>query len=151
MVGSKFIDRAMGMITKGELARTTATLRQAHFGVVISGLLQLPHKHVGEDGVLQRDQLPQQPLTLLYPMNSVWITYRDTSIPHEGSPSLHLGPSIFMARQMYDGIVCGSICLQSQQGAPSCPPPLYQLPHMQSYNQIPLKCQSVWGTWVPIP
>ena len=39
MVGSKIIDRAMGMITKGELAKTTVTWRQAYFSVVISGSL----------------------------------------------------------------------------------------------------------------
>ena len=44
MVGSKIIDRAMGMITKGELARATMTWKQAHLSAVMSGLLQLPHK-----------------------------------------------------------------------------------------------------------
>ena len=43
MVGSKIIDRVMRMITKGELVRATVTWKQAHFGVVMSGLLQLPH------------------------------------------------------------------------------------------------------------
>ena len=31
-------------MTKGELTRVTVTRRQAHFGAVMSGLLQLPHK-----------------------------------------------------------------------------------------------------------
>ena len=46
MVGSRIIDRAMGMIPKGELTKTSATWKQAHFDVVMSGLLQLPHKGV---------------------------------------------------------------------------------------------------------
>ena len=54
MVGSKIIDRVMGMITKGELVRATATWKQAHFGAVMSGLLQLPHEGAEEMGVLQR-------------------------------------------------------------------------------------------------
>ena len=41
---SKIIDMVMGMIRKGELANTTTTWRQAHFCVVISGLLQLPYE-----------------------------------------------------------------------------------------------------------
>ena len=49
MVGSKIIDRAMAMITKGELARATVTWKQAHLGVVMSVSLQLPHK--GKRGV----------------------------------------------------------------------------------------------------
>ena len=44
MVGSMIIGRAMGMITKGELVRTTATWKQAHFSAVISRSLQLPCK-----------------------------------------------------------------------------------------------------------
>ena len=44
IVGSKIIYRAMGMITNGELVRATVTCKQAHFGAVMSGSLQLPHK-----------------------------------------------------------------------------------------------------------
>ena len=47
VVGSKIIDRVMGMITKGELARATGTWKQAHFGAVMSESLQLPHKRAG--------------------------------------------------------------------------------------------------------
>ena len=43
MVGSKIIDQAMGVITKGELANMTMTWRQAHFRTVMSRSLQLPH------------------------------------------------------------------------------------------------------------
>ena len=41
MVGSKIIDRALGCMTVGELTKATATWQQAHFGAVMSGLLQL--------------------------------------------------------------------------------------------------------------
>ena len=50
MVGSKIIDQAMGMMTKGELVRASVTWRQAHFGAVMSGLLQLPHTTSKGDG-----------------------------------------------------------------------------------------------------
>ena len=43
MVGSKIIDKALGCMTAGELAKATATWQQAHFGAVMSGLLQLSH------------------------------------------------------------------------------------------------------------
>ena len=42
MVWSKIIDWAMEIITTGELAKVPMTWRQAHFGVVMSGSLQLP-------------------------------------------------------------------------------------------------------------
>ena len=43
MVGSKIIDRALSCMTMGELTCATATWQQAHFGAVMSGLLQLSH------------------------------------------------------------------------------------------------------------
>ena len=41
VVGSKIINKALGCMTLGELAKATATWQQAHFGAVMSGLLQL--------------------------------------------------------------------------------------------------------------
>ena len=41
VVGSKIIDKTLSCMTAGELAKATATWRQAHFGAVMSGSLQL--------------------------------------------------------------------------------------------------------------
>ena len=41
VVGSKIIDKALSLMTPGELAKVTTTWSQAHFGAVMSGLLQL--------------------------------------------------------------------------------------------------------------
>ena len=43
MVGSKIIHRSMRIFTRGELTNATMTWRQAHFGPIMSGLLQLSH------------------------------------------------------------------------------------------------------------
>ena len=43
VVGSKIIDKALGCMTVGELAKATATWQQARFGAVMSGSLQLSH------------------------------------------------------------------------------------------------------------
>ena len=48
IAGSKIINRAMKVITKGELARATQTWRQTHFCAVMYGLLQLSCKCTGE-------------------------------------------------------------------------------------------------------
>ena len=40
-VGSKIIDRALSLMTKGELEKATMMWRQAHFGAVMSGSLQV--------------------------------------------------------------------------------------------------------------
>ena len=41
VVGSKIIEKALSLMTVGELAKATTTWRQAHFGAVMSGSLQL--------------------------------------------------------------------------------------------------------------
>ena len=41
MVGTKIIDKALNLMTMGELAKATTTWRQAHFGAIMSGSLQL--------------------------------------------------------------------------------------------------------------
>ena len=41
MVGTKIIDKALSLMTVGELAKATMPWRQAHFGAVMAGLLQL--------------------------------------------------------------------------------------------------------------
>ena len=51
MVGSKIIDRAMSVTTKGELAKVTMAWRRAYFGDVISQLLLLPHTGSSGTGV----------------------------------------------------------------------------------------------------
>ena len=43
MVGTKVINKAMSLMTAGELAKATITWRQAHPGAVMLGLLQLSH------------------------------------------------------------------------------------------------------------
>ena len=51
VVGSKIIDRAMSLMTKGELTKVTMTWRQAHFGAVMSGSLHLPCTSSNRTGV----------------------------------------------------------------------------------------------------
>ena len=43
MVGSKIIDEVLSLMTIGELVKVTTTWQQAHFGAVMSGLLQIFH------------------------------------------------------------------------------------------------------------
>ena len=43
MAGTKIINKALSLMTMGELAKATTTWRQAHFGAVMLGLLHLSH------------------------------------------------------------------------------------------------------------
>ena len=60
MVGSKIIDRAMSIITKGELTKVTMTWRQAHFGAVMSWSLQLPYTSSNVTGV-EKEEIHSSP------------------------------------------------------------------------------------------
>ena len=43
MVGTKIIDKSLGLMTVGELGKATMMWRQSHFGAIMLGLLQLLH------------------------------------------------------------------------------------------------------------
>ena len=60
MVGSKIIDRALSLMTKEELAKVTMMWRQAHFGAVVSGLLQLSPMSSNKIGVEEEVSHPSQ-------------------------------------------------------------------------------------------
>ena len=51
MVGSKIIDKALGVMTKGDLEKAATIWRQAHFGAVMSGSLQLSHTNPSKIGM----------------------------------------------------------------------------------------------------
>ena len=50
MVGSKNIEKALSVMTKGELKKAATTWRQAHIGAVMSRLLQLSHTNSSKMG-----------------------------------------------------------------------------------------------------
>ena len=60
MVGSKIIDKALSLMTAGEHAEATMTWRQAHFGTVMLGLLQLSHSGSGKSKMGERGNYSSQ-------------------------------------------------------------------------------------------
>ena len=89
MVWYKIIDRVMGMIMKGKLARATMTWKQAHSGVVLSGLLQLPHKGAGGGGAA-KGATPSTASNPTLPNGFCLDNIQGTSVPHRWSPFFHL-------------------------------------------------------------
>ena len=142
MVGSKIIDWAMGVITKGELAKVIMTWRQAHFGAVISGSLQLPrtssngtrvekeviHSSLGMDTVDVKE----------FSLDDVWgpvhTTWRVT-IPSFGTVSIHSNTSV---REQ---------CMQVHMLAEPTPGPLLPTSVVPTVTYRELHLGS---SWVPI-
>ena len=60
MVGSKIIIKALSLMTTGELVEATTTWRQAHFGAVMLGALQLPLSGLSESEMGERANCSSQ-------------------------------------------------------------------------------------------
>ena len=96
VVRYKIIDWAMGMMTKGELVRATATWRQAYIGAVISGSLQVPHTTSKEEREVEKEVTPSQSSNPAASrglcLNKVWglvCTTQKVTIPLFGTVSIH--------------------------------------------------------------
>ena len=96
MVRSKVIDRVMGMMTKGELVRATATWKQTNLSVVMPGLLQLPCTDSKGNGEAGKEVTPSpssdptapQEVCLDGVQGPVHTTQRVTILPF-GTVSIH--------------------------------------------------------------
>ena len=146
MGGSKIIDWVMGMMTKGELARATVTWRQAHFGAIMSGSLQLPCTTSKEDREVGKEVTPSPSsdpaASRRFCWNDIWglvHTTQKVTIPH-------LGLLAFMATQVSGDTACRSLCLLNQHEAPNCLPLWFQLLPMGSCTMGPLDYQSASET-----
>ena len=120
MVGSKIIDQAMGVISKGELTKVTTTWRQAHFGAVMSGSVQLPHPSPNRTGV-EKEVVTSSPGVDTVEMKEfclgdvhvqVYTSWRVT-IPPFSTVSIH-------SSTIVRDTVCRFTCWQSQHLASSC-------------------------------
>ena len=138
----------MGMIKKGELARTTMQPGNRPTLVLLClGHYSCPtNAHRGDGGIAAKGAtLLHSPQPYCHPRNSIWMVSRGTSIPHGGSPSLHLGPSSIhgktgVLRPLYAGPhACQSHHEDSQLPTSIAPTATC----MESYTQVPPKCQSV--------
>ena len=89
MVRSKIIDCVMGMITKGEHMRATATWKQVHFGAVMSGSLQLPYTDSKERW---RSGEGDNPLPKLWPYSVQGFCLDDVQWPVHTTQKVTLPP-----------------------------------------------------------
>ena len=89
VVGSKIIDKALSLLTMGELKEATTTWRQAHFEAVMLGSLQLSHSSSGESEMGERancssqksDSVEVQKFWLDYVKGLVCTTQKVTILP----------------------------------------------------------------------
>ena len=73
VVVTNIINKALSLMTMGELAKATTTWRQAHFGAVMSGLLQLSHNSSDKSEMGREQNAPLKGVTLLRCGSSNWM------------------------------------------------------------------------------
>ena len=98
MVGSKIIDRALSLITKGELKKVTMMWRQAHFETVMSGSLQLSHASPGVGEEVSHSSPESDPVEVqkfcLDDVRSPVCTTQKVTIPPFSTVSVHANSSV---------------------------------------------------------
>ena len=142
VVGSKITDQAMGVITKGELTKATMKWKQAHFGAVMSGLLQLPHTSSNGTGWRRRWSISTLRLTLWRWRSSAWMMSWAQSTLHGGLLFPHWVVAVYTAIPVFRGH-----CMWVHMLAEPTPDP--QLPTSVvltvTYGELHLE-----SSWVPI-
>ena len=106
MVGTKIINKALSLMTMGELAKATMTWRQAHFGAVMSGSLQLSCSSSGKCKVTAGATSSFQQGALWRCRNSKSMTSKVQFAPHRKSQYPHLAQSIYGQTQVSRDTVC---------------------------------------------
>ena len=135
LVRSKIIYWAIGMMTKGELARATVTWKQAYFGAAMSGLFQLPCTTSKEEEGGGRRLLPPHALILQHPGSFAWMMFGDLFVSPRRLPFPCLGLLASMETQVPGDTACRSMCLLNQPEAYNCLLPWYKLPPVGSCTQ----------------
>ena len=148
VVGSKIIDWAMRIITKGELTKATMTWKQANFGTVMSRSLQLPTLAQTELGWKSRWFIPLQGLSLWRWRNSAWTMSGVPSTPHWRSLFPIWYSQCAWQYQCQGTLYVGPCASRPNARPPSCLLQWWQLLPMESYIWGPLQCPCVYTTWV---
>ena len=106
IVCTKIIDKALSLMTMGELAKATTTWRQAHFGAVMSGSLQLSCSSSGKREVTTGKQAPFNKVTLWRCGSSDSMTSKVQFAPYRKSPYPHLALSMHGQAPVSRDTVC---------------------------------------------
>ena len=127
----------------GELAKATMTWRQAHFGAVMFGSLQLSCSSSGKGEATTGQEAPFNKVALWRCRSSDSVTSKVQFAPHRKSPYPHLAPSIYGQTPVSRDTVCEYTFSLNQHLVPSCQQQWYpQLP-MGKYTLVPQGYQSV--------
>ena len=151
MVGTKIIDKALILITVGELAKATITRRQAHFGAVMSGLLQLSCSSSEKSEMTERATSSSQesdPVEVQkFQLNDVkgpGHTTQKVTIPPFGTVNVWANTSV-------RGHCMRVHVLTELAFGPQFPAAVVSTAPMENYTLVLQGYQSACTTWAPMP
>ena len=151
VVGSKIIDRALSLITKGELEKVTMTWRQAHFRAVMSGSLQLSHANSSKTGMeeeVSHSSPDSDPMEVwkfcLDDLRCPVCTTHRVTIPPFGTASVHANTSI-------KGHCMQVHVLMELMPGPQLPAVVVLTVTMESCILGPQGYLPACATWAPVP
>ena len=131
-------------MTAGELAKATTMWRQAHFGAVMLGSLQISHSSSDQSKMTKGPtSSSQQDYTV--EVQKFQLKDVEGSVPH--SPFPHFSTINVWANTSAKG---HSMWVQSWCLVPSCQQQWYPQQPMGNYTLVPQGCQSACATWVPM-
>ena len=151
MVGTKIISKALILMTVGELAKATTMWRQAHFGAVMLGSLQLSHSSSDQSKMTKRLQAPLKGRHCGGVEVLTQWCQRFGSHHTESHQSPHLALSMYRPTPVSRDTVCEYMSSQSWHLVPSCQQQWYPRQPMGNYSPVPPGYQSVCTTWAPVP
>ena len=151
IVGTRIIDKAPSLMTTGELATTTMTWRQAHFGAVMLGSLQLSCSSSGQSKVtagaassFEQGGTVEVQKFWLNDIKGLVCTTQKVTIPPFSMVNIWANTSVkghFMQVHVLMELALGASCQQQ----------LYpQLP-MGNYTLVPQGYQSIYTIYMPMP
>ena len=134
VVGSKIIDKALSLMTMGELVKLTMTWWQAHFGAVMSGLLQLSCASSDKNRVEEEAKCSSQEGDPVKGWRFCLDDVRGLVHTTQKVTICHLAQLVCMQTLVSRHTVCGFMCSQSKHQIPSCQQQWY--PHRPIENCI---------------
>ena len=146
IVGTKIIDKALSLMTIGELAKATTAWRQDHFGAVMSEFAALSCSGSDKNEMRREQNVPLKRVTLWRCGSSDWMMSKVWFAPHRRSLFCHLAPSMCRPIPVSGDTARGLMSSQNRYSVPSCQWQWYLQLLMGNYVLVPQEHQSAYAT-----
>ena len=146
VVGTKIINKALRLMTMGELAKATMTWRQAHFGAVMSGSLQLSCRGSDKSEIGERAKCSPKGSDPVEVQKIQLDEVKGLVTPHRRSLFCPLAPSMCRPISVLGDTACRLMSSLNWHSVPGCQQQQYLQLLMGNYVLVPQEYQSACTT-----